>query len=415
MLLLLLAVAGAVDADEDLDEKLILRGRHEADTLWRRGYTLGVDSLSADLDSLVQRLTAGAEHPEAIQLQVHILRSPVLNAFALPDGSLFICTGLLASLDGFDELAFVLGHESQHALGLHAQRYIDQAEDKSAIWEGLSLVVGVATGGTWGGLFAQMGLTLAAAASVSGYGRGLESEADEAGMAFLESAGFEPCAGVRALEALRRDSGDPNAVANFFWGSHPRLSDRIEDIQNDRSIDCEVDAIGGSDEDYACAFKWPMTRLSAELWLNEGRPDKARPWAEHYAEVYPQKVEAQLLLGKVHLGYHEAMEAIASGELDPPKDEYIRADLAQHGEGALPRANAAFMNALELGGEDCKPALLGLALTYEAEGDTTSCVEYLRRYLDGDERVPRRRAMQRKLRAYAETTDAQAGVVTEPD
>jgi tetratricopeptide (TPR) repeat protein len=359
--------------------------------------------LKARLNDILRKLTGEAPHEDAIELEVHVIRSPVLNAFALPDGSLFIACGLLAELDSFDEVAFVLGHEAQHSLGWHAQKNIAQGRDKATIWEGLSVIIGVAAGGSWGGLFAQLGLDLAAMASISGYGRGLESEADEQGMAFLEQAGYDPCAGLRALDALRRNSAEQGSVANFFWGSHPKLSSRIEDIQEGISTPCDAAPDEEADPDYAEAVKWPMTRLTAGLWLKDDRPDMARPSAERYAEVFDQDPDAHALLGEVYLRYDEVVTRVRLGDLLAPKDEGVQADVARYGEGALLRATGAFERALTLADSNYKPALLGLALTYEARGDTLTCIDFLERYLEGDEKVPRRRAMKRKLRELRES------------
>src|SRR5438093_12664148 len=43
-----------------------------------------------------------------------VLRDPTLNAFAMPNGRVYIHTGLLARLDNEAQLAMIVGHEMTH-------------------------------------------------------------------------------------------------------------------------------------------------------------------------------------------------------------------------------------------------------------------------------------------------------------
>lgn len=51
---------------------------------------------------------------------VHVVDSPVINAFVLPNGQVFIFTGLLNSVTDIHQLSFLLGHEIAHAVLGHA-------------------------------------------------------------------------------------------------------------------------------------------------------------------------------------------------------------------------------------------------------------------------------------------------------
>ncbi|XP_008829247.1 metalloendopeptidase OMA1, mitochondrial [Nannospalax galili] len=51
---------------------------------------------------------------------IHVVESPDVNAFVLPNGQVFIFTGLLDSVTDVHQLSFLLGHEIAHAVLGHA-------------------------------------------------------------------------------------------------------------------------------------------------------------------------------------------------------------------------------------------------------------------------------------------------------
>ena len=53
-------------------------------------------------------------------IRVRIVDSPSLNAFALPNGSIYINTGMLTRLDNEAQLATVLAHEGVHFTHKHS-------------------------------------------------------------------------------------------------------------------------------------------------------------------------------------------------------------------------------------------------------------------------------------------------------
>ncbi|XP_031233877.1 metalloendopeptidase OMA1, mitochondrial isoform X3 [Mastomys coucha] len=51
---------------------------------------------------------------------IHVVNSPDVNAFVLPNGQVFVFTGLLNSVTDMHQLSFLLGHEIAHAVLGHA-------------------------------------------------------------------------------------------------------------------------------------------------------------------------------------------------------------------------------------------------------------------------------------------------------
>uniref|UniRef100_A0A2I2YJT2 Metalloendopeptidase OMA1, mitochondrial n=1 Tax=Gorilla gorilla gorilla TaxID=9595 RepID=A0A2I2YJT2_GORGO len=51
---------------------------------------------------------------------IHVVDSPIINAFVLPNGQMFVFTGFLNSVTNIHQLSFLLGHEIAHAVLGHA-------------------------------------------------------------------------------------------------------------------------------------------------------------------------------------------------------------------------------------------------------------------------------------------------------
>ena len=77
--------------------------------------------LEAEITQVVDKLVAASERPD-LHYKVTILNSPAINAFALPNGQLYVTRGLVALANDNSELASVLSHEMAHVIARHAER-----------------------------------------------------------------------------------------------------------------------------------------------------------------------------------------------------------------------------------------------------------------------------------------------------
>jgi len=155
-----------------------------------------------------------------------VLDSPIVNAFALPGGYVYVSRGLLTLAGNEAELASVLGHEIGHVTARHsAERY------------GQSMAVGIASAGLGvfgGGLASQAGQSLGTLALRS-YSRDQELESDTLGIRYMARAGYDTEASATFLRKMYAQSrleaqlaGDPEAADNFsLLQTHPRTLDRV--------------------------------------------------------------------------------------------------------------------------------------------------------------------------------------------
>jgi Zn-dependent protease with chaperone function len=181
----------------------------------------------AAIDALVSHLASAAalNHPP----RVLILRHEMVNAFALPGNRIGITTGMIAYLEGGDELAGILAHEMGHL----------QHRDPTTLliygagWDALGAVISrLSSAGEFGNTL----LTLS-------YNRDVEARADQSAIATLaaahiDAAGFE---NVMRRFAARGELNLP------YLSTHPPSIDRANAI-----------AVGGKHGDAS---------MSPEDWL----------------------------------------------------------------------------------------------------------------------------------------------------
>ena len=164
-----------------------------------------------------------------------VLDTPVVNAFALPGGYVYVTRGLLGLANNEAELAGVLGHEIGHVISGHGER---RAKRQNRV--GLGVVLGTILGGVLGGQDGaadaiRLGTTLAGGMLAS-YSQKEEFQADSIGVRLLARAGYQPGAEADFLKQLlakealeRRVSGmqyNPNRVD--FFASHPATGKRVQ-------------------------------------------------------------------------------------------------------------------------------------------------------------------------------------------
>jgi predicted Zn-dependent protease len=178
---------------------------------------------------VVERLVAASARPD-LHYQVTILNSSAINAFALPNGQIYITRGLIALANDNAELASVLSHEMSHVIANHAAL----REDRVRLAE---LKSRVATE-----VFNDPQVSAMTAAksklTIAGFSRIQEFEADSMGVGISARAGFDPYGAVRFLTAMGRNAALRTASANGmdprmldFLSSHPATPERVKAAQ----------------------------------------------------------------------------------------------------------------------------------------------------------------------------------------
>jgi beta-barrel assembly-enhancing protease len=243
----LLAVACASPGwtAEVAEPELRAQAEKEAAQIDARSKPYDDPRLTAYLARIVEKLASdGARRAEDLAFRVSVVRDPTLNAFSLPNGRIYVHTGLLACLESEAQLAMILGHEMTHVTNRHPLALARAAGGRpsastivtSAASIGLELATDASVGasdgigtaalsGTASAILGR-GLPLAAEAAIYGHGPALERDADAGGIARLVGAGYDPKEAPRAFDALRRDLGSRGSFEIFFFGRRERLAER---------------------------------------------------------------------------------------------------------------------------------------------------------------------------------------------
>ncbi|MEN0000774.1 MAG: M48 family metalloprotease [Pseudomonadota bacterium] len=172
---------------------------------------------------IVGELVTVSENPTQVY-QVSILDSPVINAFALPGGYLYVSRGLLALANDSAELAAVIAHEMAHVTaehGIKRQRREAEAELASRV---VSEVLSDQSAGRRA--LARGRVALAQ------FSRNQELEADAIGIASLHEAGFDPFAAARFQQTMDsfsklKNGGQQGENSLDFLSTHPSTPQRI--------------------------------------------------------------------------------------------------------------------------------------------------------------------------------------------
>ncbi len=171
----------------------------------------------AAVKEMTQRL-AGQAPNNPYTFDITVVKSDVVNAFALPGGYIVVFTGLLKKAESPEEVAGVLAHELNHVLQRHGlERIIKQLGFVAVV----SIVLGNQQG--LGGIMKQLGVEL----MTLKFGRAQETEADLTGLQLLYRAKINPSGMITFFQRLaEKDEG------RVEWlSTHPMSSARADRLK----------------------------------------------------------------------------------------------------------------------------------------------------------------------------------------
>jgi predicted Zn-dependent protease len=298
------------------DEKGLWRRSEEEQGIINRSDLIYKDEeLENYLNEIARKLTP-PEVLNYIQFKVKVIKNPYLNAFSYPNGVIYVHTGILARMDNEAQLATLLGHEITHITHRHAVRTFRDIKNKTAFLATLQVSLAVFKDDIIRELVNILGM-IGTIAAISGYSKKLETEADIEGFKLMLNAGYDPYEAPKLFEYLKKELEDEQIKEPFFFGTHPRLQERI---QNYNSFLAQLQYPNVTKNTEVFLQKTKNVILdNAFLDLKAGRFNMAKRGAEKYLSIKPDDARAYYLLGEIHR---------QRGEKDDPekaKENYERA------------------------------------------------------------------------------------------
>ena len=279
----------------DDEKRLWQRSEDEQKVLTRSGLIYRDDQLDDYLNQVARKLQP-PEILEHIPFRIMVIKSPYLNAFAFPNGVIYIHTGILSRMDNEAQLAALLGHEMTHCTHRHALKTLRHFKGKSDFLVGVQGSLIQFSG--IGKLVNQLG-SLGSKAAVSGYRRDLETEADLVGLQLMAKAGYDPNEALRLFEHLKRELEEENMQEPFFFGCHPRLQERVENCENFLKTRFQKEETGIKNTRVFLTKLHKVILDNAWLDLKAGRFHSAQRGAERYLKIEPNDAGVYYLLGEI--------------------------------------------------------------------------------------------------------------------
>jgi len=180
------------------------------------------------LEAYIRKVGLGlagiSERPE-LPWSYQVADEPVVNAFALPGGFIFVTRGILPYLNNEAQLAIIMGHETGHVTARHSVQQMSRQE-LAQLGLGLGSIF-VKQIQQFGGLLSG-GLQLL----FLKYSRNDESQADALGIRYAVKEGYDPNQAIGVFQMLDRQAQQAGGSGVPSWlQTHPAPQDRIQKIR----------------------------------------------------------------------------------------------------------------------------------------------------------------------------------------
>jgi predicted Zn-dependent protease len=185
--------------------------------------------------ALTQKVARATD--STIPIQVTVLNSKEVNAFALPGGFLFVQRGLLEAAEDESQLVGVIAHEIAHSVARHGHKLMTRATIASIIFQAAQVAAIILTGGAASiGLYYALqygfyGLGLALNLQLLGVSREFELEADQLGVQYSWNSGYDPSGFIRFFDRMATREGYVNGAS--WFRTHPPFYQRMVESQRE--------------------------------------------------------------------------------------------------------------------------------------------------------------------------------------
>src|SRR6476469_2108532 len=184
---------------------------------------LNNSNLQAFINQEGQRMVKISDRPGDYGFTV--VDSPIINAFATPDGHVYFTRGIMAYFNNEAQFSGVLGHELGHITAQHGQKQ----QTRSTI-AGIGMILGSVLAPrvmqSVGGIAQQVvGLGMLK------YSRNDENEADGLGVKYSTKIGYDASYMADFFQTLERTEAQSGSSIPTFLSTHPNSADRYTRVK----------------------------------------------------------------------------------------------------------------------------------------------------------------------------------------
>lgn len=366
----------------DADERDLLRRAGALDDLLRdKGFVFHDQAVESYVRGVGERLVppAAARH---VSFRFRVLRDPLVNAFALPNGSIYLNVGLLARLENEAQLAHVLAHEIAHVVRRHG---LDTVRARRSTM----MVANIAN-------MALLGTSIAylpAMSMLAGHSRENETEADRMGLEYASAAGYPLAEAPRLFEVIQ-EVAQRESLWGSVYSSHPDNQQRTQQASEViASAKLATNAGTRSGVEEYLALRHSVSLENIRLKLNIRHYQLAAKSAEDALAHAPRSVWLHYYRGEAYRLMADDPEGSAREQAwirGTATSKELVAEFRGRKPALLASAKESFKQSLALEAQFAE-AYRGLGLVAFAEGDGMAARAALRQYLETGKDIKDRR------------------------
>ncbi|HEY1095764.1 MAG TPA: M48 family metalloprotease [Alphaproteobacteria bacterium] len=251
-------------------------------------------------------------------IRVAIIGDDTINAFVAGGQNIFLYTGLILDTHDIGELLGVIAHETGHITGGHLIRTRQNMEDasmESIIGALAGVAAGVAAGDAGAGMATITATQQMTMSKLLSNSRTYESSADQAGLSFMERAGYSAEGTAHFLERLAREEMLPEMQQSQYMLTHPLSQQRLDAVED------FVKRSSVGKKEYPDSYKLMHARIKAKI-LGFTTPQTA---LRTYKDKTDMPSRYGYAIGLYRTGkVKEALDILVDLQKANPNDPYIQ-------------------------------------------------------------------------------------------
>lgn len=401
--------ASLTPAQKSTKTELIQSSQVFEDALHMSGMVYKDEALEKRLMTLIPEDYLG-EKAKGFKYRIFVLKDPELNAIATPTGSIYINSGLIATLEDFDQLRLVIGHEAHHIIDQDIVHQYQKMKNEVGAIKVLQIiaapVVAVAiseadssTATTIANVYtaSNIAISISYKVSIAGYGRDNENECDQFALTLFEKNSYDYRSARKVFETFDRESERYSKGFRYhLFQTHEPGKKRADYVTRFMKEKGYVESIEPHAKDEFDTLTKTIRLENAALNIKTSRVQHALDDLDRLNKVYPDNASIQTLYGQAYAAL-SAHPEILRDELSNKEWRKLKiSDIKKQSVLWTGKSEGFYKRALEIDPEFAD-AYRGLGLLKEKNEAYQEAIEYFQKYLAIKSDAADRRYVQAKI------------------